>query len=226
MLCASRPGSQTRLPPVRRRLLWLCSAFLCVVVPAAGARAANDVALTPSGQSIPIDTLATLSLAIAFDDTTLGGGIVVSPGSGLAFDSFVFDAGFPDTPALRLVCPDAGEPACDDFAGPGILIAFGDLGGLSGAATVGTLFLKGTSPGVSSIALAEDEVGGVAGPFEPTPGGQFAAPTFSGAGVEVIQLVPALGGPAALALAAVLLTLGAAASLRRRSRSATRAWRS
>lgn len=217
MPCASRPSSQARLPPVPLRRLWLCAAFLCVAGPAVEARAANAVVLTPSSQSIPIDALATLSLAIAFDDATLGGGIVVTPGSGLAFDSFVFDAGFPDTPALRLVCPDAGEPACDDFAGPGILIAFGDLGGLSGAATVGTLFLKGTSPGVSAIALAEDEVGGVAGPFEPTPGGQFAAPTFTGASVEVIQLVPAVGGPAALGLVVALLTLGWAASARRRA---------
>jgi hypothetical protein len=181
----------------------------------AEAHAANDVVLSPTSQSIPSDTLATLSLEITFDDATLGGGIVVTPGPGLTFDSFTFDASFPDTPALRLVCPDASDPRCDDFAGPGILIAFGHLSGLSGAQTVGALLLKGTSPGVSPITMAEDEPGGVAGPFVPTIGGEFGTPTFSGASVEVIELVPALGGLAMLGLAGLLLTLGAGASAQR-----------
>lgn len=196
---------------------WIPAALVLALLLGVDARAANTGALTPTDPSILLDEFAALSVEVAFDDATLGGGIVITPGPGLLFESFSFDAGFPDTPALRLVCPDAGEPACDDFAGPGVLIAFGQLGGLSGSHTVGSLVLQGATPGTISVAMAEDEPGGVAGPFVPTSGGTFETPTFSGAEVEVVSLVPALGAGAALGLAGSILAFGVG-SLTRRDR--------
>jgi hypothetical protein len=196
---------------------WIPAALVLALLMGVDAQAANTGALAPTDSSIPLDELAALSVEIDFDDATLGGGLVITPGPGLLFESFSFDAGFPDIPALRLVCPDAGEPACDDFAGPGVLIAFGQLSGLSGSHTVGSLVLQGATPGAIPVAMAEDEPGGVAGPFVPTIGGTFEAPTFSGAEVEVVSLVPALGAGAALTLAGSILTLGLG-SLKRRDR--------
>jgi hypothetical protein len=186
---------------------------------ASTANAANSVSITPSSQVILFDDLATLALAIAFDDSTLGGGIVITPVAGLDFESFSFDAGFPDTPALRLVCPNASVPACDDFAGPGILIAFGSATGLSGVETVGSLELRGSVPGIHGITLAEDAVAGIAGPFVPF-GATFDTPTFGSASVEVGEppiSAPGLGGTASIGLISLLLVVGA----RRSARAAT-----
>jgi hypothetical protein len=198
----------------RAASLSLCLA--CLPLLPTLAAAANQVSLTPALQKVTFRTPADLALGIAFDDTTIGGGIVIELDPGLAFVSFDFDAGAPDDPAFRLVCPDPSDSRCDDFSEPGVLVAFGSVTGISGTHQMGTLRVLATSAGSPSATPREDDAQGVAGPFQPLPPGSFDTPTFSGATVEVSVPVPSLAPGPGLALAGLLLATGLAARARGR----------
>lgn len=205
-----------------RRLLHiaLAAALLGPVLAPARALAVNAVDLAPGAQMIPKPEEAAYDLTIDFAQATLGGGIVITFDEDIAsFVDFQFDASFPDEPALRLVCPSPA-PGCTLFPGPGVLVAFANSSGISGAHTVGTITFQGTGPGITAVRMEEDD--GVAGPFVPQ-GASFDAPTFSIASLEVFLAMPLPGWSlaiAALALAACLALLPArrAAAVQRASK--------
>jgi hypothetical protein len=204
----------TELSMLRTANAWLV--FACLLLLPSLATAANQVSLTPSTQKVTQGLSAELALEIAFADSTIGGGIVIEPDPSLSFVSFDFDPGFPDDPGFRLVCPNPADSRCDDFAGPGVLVAFGSVAGLSGSHVVGALRLLTTVPGIQPVGLREDDAQGVAGPFQPVGGGSFESPSFVGASIDV---APPLAVPSAsiaqlLALAGLLAAAGRGALAR------------
>jgi hypothetical protein len=162
------------------------------------AHALNQVTLQPAAVTVPPGGSTTLELHIAFDQQALGGGVVVELDPAVAsFAGFAFDAAFPDDPSLRLVCPDAANPLCDDFDGGGgarLLIAFGAQltppacnPPLTGARRVGTLTLDAVALGQTTLTLRQDDL--VAGPVVGCTGTTFTAPSFSGTALTVSSIV-------------------------------------
>ncbi|HKK52228.1 MAG TPA: hypothetical protein VKA74_11605, partial [Myxococcota bacterium] len=184
--------------------------ILLTVLPAVEARAQNTVELLPAQVSVSPGGALLLDLAVDFAEPSLGGGVVVDfDPTLLGFVGFDWDPGAPDDPALRLVCPSA-DPACADFPGPGILIAFAvdtiSFPAISGAHVLGTFELQALSAGTASVSLSEDE--SVAGPLVGV--GSFQTPSLVGATVIIATpAVPALHGPAAALLIASLSMAGA-----------------
>ncbi len=196
-----------RRPPVRRGTLPLAASLAVGLLLAGQAAAQNSVTLTPAVVAAGSGDIVSFDLLIDFADPSLGGGIVVGVDpSHLAFDAFLFDASFPDDPALRLVCPSASS-ACASFTGPGILVAFAvdtfSFPAISGAHTVGQLHLHVLASASSTVTTREDD--SVAGPLVGVGG--FAPPSFGSAQVTpagTAPRVPALGGPGQVALALAL----------------------
>jgi hypothetical protein len=189
--------------------LWLA------LLPAA-ALAQNAVSLTPASQTVPLGQPVPVELRINFGQPSIGGGVIVAfDPSRLTFSSFAWDPSFPDDPALRLVCPSA-HPACPDFAGPGVLIAFASDGSVNppiqGARRVGTLSFSAAAGPPTALTPRQDD-SGVAGPFVGT--GAFTAPSMTGATVTSVVAVPALSPPAWWLLGALMVCAGAAGARRR-----------
>lgn len=199
----------------RRPAHFLGLSLLLTVLAAAEATAQNTVELLPTQVTVPPGATVVLDLAVDFAEPSLGGGVVVDFDPALlGFVGFDWDPGAPDDPALRLVCPSA-DPACVDFAGPGVLIGFAvdtiSFPAISGAHVLGTLELQALSAGTAPVSLSEDD--SVAGPLVGV--GSFQAPSLGGATVTIATpSVPALHGPAAALLVASLSLAGARLSRR------------
>jgi hypothetical protein len=198
------PARRARACRAAAMLALACALVIGSSIAAAPAHAVNAIDLTPSFRSIVAGTQTTYDLVIDFDQASLGGGIVVQFNPGVAgFGGFTFDGGFPDNPALRLVCPGVA-PGCAFFPGPGVLIAFANSVGISGPQTVGQLKLTGAGVGTTALTLQEDS--SVAGPFVAVAG-SFDAPTFTNATLEVTPSLVPLGpfaGPVAGLLCVML----------------------
>ena len=184
--------------------------------------AQNVALLAPPYTGAETGNSVDLDLKIDFSDAVLGGGLVIQfDAAHLSYQSFDFDPGFPDDPALRLVCPSAA-PACVSFPGPGVLVAFAvdtlSLPAISGPHTVGTFSFNVLATSASNLTLGEDD--SVAGPL--VGEASFAPASFLNAtvgpplGVPGLALLGLMALASSLALAGARLARGQRALLHRR----------
>lgn len=128
---------------------------------------ASTISLIPSSAEVIIPTQIIMDLQMDFsDDPTVGGGLDIFYNDSLVdFVSFV--------PNLALGDPDFSRIPDDDGLGMLEGLAFGDFGGLSGPASVGTLTFDTLMPGTAVFTMGETT--------DPLKGGGFiSAVTFSG----------------------------------------------
>ncbi len=150
---------------------------------------AASVSLTPAFQTGLVGDVVELELVMDFtDDPTLGGGIDIFYDDGLlSFASFVFSPELGDDPALRRL-PDELDGELNG-------LAFGNIDGLSGPSTVGTLSFTALGEGTSPLTMAQNE----GPPPEDNPGPFVSASTFEpqdvvfeNASVSIVPLPAAL----------------------------------
>jgi hypothetical protein len=133
------------------------SILLLTLGVARGADAAQVIDLVPNAPGGAPGAVLTLSLALSFEEPSVGGGVEIAfDMARLEFVSFAFDATLGDDPALQLFCPGVA-PGCQAFDGPGLLVAFGAVGGLSGSRAVGALAFRVLAPGPAEVTTGPND---------------------------------------------------------------------
>jgi len=170
---------------MRRWFSSACGAALLafVAVPAQ----AVSIWLTPASQTVQLGDPVALDVNMDFSaDPTVGGGFdVFFDHNMLSFSSFAIDTTLVLDPVFTNVTPDVSTT--DQLAG----FSFGNFGGLSGPAKVGTLTFQALAPGLTNLSLADNVA--PYGPFYSAVTSLQQTVDYTGASVDIaaVPLPPA-----------------------------------